>query len=238
MTLRSIPLPILNSATKYPSIKTYHELGDRGRPTGARRAPPPGEPLIFTEKVDGTNGRIIVLGDDWIIGSRNDLLAARGDYVTNPAMGIVDALRPYAEHLRGIYDRVTVFYAEVYGHKIGAGAKHYTSTDAVGVRLFDVARIDDATLRSPTPELAAAARDNGGQSWLTKQGGYGFDVVPTLDLLPPPEDAADVLAWLPKTTNVGLDGVAGMCEGVVMRTFDRRWIVKARAEDYARLGRK
>lgn len=234
--MRSVPLDILNSATKYPSIETYHALGDRGRPTSERRAPPQGQRIFATEKVDGTNGRIIVVGDDYLIGSRNELLTARGDFVPNPAMGIVDALRPHAERLRGRFDRVTVFYAEVYGYKVGAAAKHYTSTDAVGVRLFDVAVIDEATLRSPTPEIAATARENGGQAWLEDRDGFGFDVVPMLNLAPPPEDPNAVLAWLPAVTQAGIDA-SGVCEGVVLRTRDRSWIVKARREDYARLGR-
>lgn len=58
-------------------------------------------PVTLTEKVDGTNSRIIVLPDgSYLIGSREELLYARGDLIGNPALGIVDALRDVAENLR------------------------------------------------------------------------------------------------------------------------------------------
>jgi hypothetical protein len=53
----------LNSATQYPSILTYHVLGQRGRLTEARTADFRDEArtdVIVTEKIDGTNARIIL----------------------------------------------------------------------------------------------------------------------------------------------------------------------------------
>ena len=52
----------LNSATKYPSILTYHELGDRGRLKETVQVPfVEGQEIFVTEKIDGANGRIVVL---------------------------------------------------------------------------------------------------------------------------------------------------------------------------------
>ena len=64
-----IDLEALNSATKYPSIRTYHALGERGslteEVTGFH-----GD-VVLSEKIDGSNSRIIRLPDgDWLIGSR------------------------------------------------------------------------------------------------------------------------------------------------------------------------
>ncbi|MFI7515873.1 hypothetical protein ACIBVK_20520 [Micromonospora echinofusca] len=57
-------------------------------------------PVTLTEKVDGTNARIVGLpGGAYLIGSREELLYARGDLIGNPALGIVDALRDVAERL-------------------------------------------------------------------------------------------------------------------------------------------
>ena len=74
---RKMDLDCLNSATKYPSILTYHGLGERGRLTEEVATFP--DMAILTEKVDGTNGRIILPpGDDYFIGSREELLYDSG----------------------------------------------------------------------------------------------------------------------------------------------------------------
>ena len=66
----------LNSATKYPPIEMYHVLDERGTLTEDLTFGFAGD-VVFTEKVDGTNARIILLpGGDYIIGSREHLLYA------------------------------------------------------------------------------------------------------------------------------------------------------------------
>jgi hypothetical protein len=91
--LRSVDLTALNSLTKYPSIPTHHELDPKNGGLLESATAFVGS-VIGTEKVDGTNGRIIVLPDgNWIIGSREELLHARGDVIANPALGIATALK-------------------------------------------------------------------------------------------------------------------------------------------------
>ena len=179
-----LDLRTLNSATKYPSIPTYHALGDRGALTDATVAFPDG-PVLLTEKVDGTNGRIVLLPDgDWFIGSREELLHAKGDRVSNPALGIVDALRPLAERLvpRGVAG-ITVFFLEVYGHRIGAAAKQYTADGNVGQRVFDVAEVPLETLEWERGQIAAW-RDGGGQRWLPEEEFRRFAAAEGIEVTP------------------------------------------------------
>ena len=97
----------INSMTKYPSILTYHKIGDKGilQPelTDGTKFD---EEVYVTEKVDGTNTRIIVSGCDYIIGSREDLLYAKGDRIINHSMSIVDTVKSIA-------DRVNIFGGQV-----------------------------------------------------------------------------------------------------------------------------
>src|ERR1051326_571600 len=69
----------LNSATQYPSILTYHALGERGRLTEDRTtdfSTVNPDDVEVTEKIDGTNARIIIpprrMGGA-LIGSRTEL---------------------------------------------------------------------------------------------------------------------------------------------------------------------
>ncbi|WP_197999772.1 RNA ligase family protein [Gimesia chilikensis] len=128
---RELDLTKLNSATKYPSIPTYHALGERGALL-AETVDFNGEPLIATEKVDGTNSRIILMPNGcYLIGSREELLHARGDLIHNPALGIVETLKPTADRIVETVstpaDVITVVYLETYGGKTTAAAKQYTS---------------------------------------------------------------------------------------------------------------
>jgi hypothetical protein len=54
MNLGKLALTRLNSLTKYPSIPTFHPLGERGRLLD-EHLPVPAEPLYATEKINGTN---------------------------------------------------------------------------------------------------------------------------------------------------------------------------------------
>lgn len=81
MDMRSAELDVVNTATKYPSIPTYHQLDPRnGRLNEHPLVFAPGGAVQVTEKVDGTNGRIVVFPcGGYVIGSREELLWARGD---------------------------------------------------------------------------------------------------------------------------------------------------------------
>lgn len=77
--IRQVDLGKLNSMTKYPSILTYHALGDKGVLQDAVQIPFERR-IIGTEKVDGTNTRLVFCPDQSVIvGSREDLLWERRD---------------------------------------------------------------------------------------------------------------------------------------------------------------
>ncbi len=130
----------LNSATKYPSILTYHEIGDRGTLKDSVLVPFGNESIFLSEKIDGTNARVILFPEGYFIGSREELLTASGDLIYNPSQGIVDAVRPLIpQMILHLQDHGTVYvvFGEVYGAKVGTG-KNYTTQGKVGFRLFDI----------------------------------------------------------------------------------------------------
>jgi hypothetical protein len=254
---RQVNLRALNSLTKYPSIPTYHTLGPGGILT---------EPVIEftgtvigTEKVDGTNARIILLPPDdggYLLGSRENLLYANGDLIGDPSQGIVEHLRTVAEGLDPVLnvydDQVRVLYVELYGGKIGGQAKQYSTRGTVGWRLFDVATVDNLAERLTwSSERIAAWRDDGGQDfadeeWLVNAARIsGVELAPrlltvTADTLP--RTIGGMHSWLRErlpSTHVGLDDSAkGEPEGIVLRHADRSVIAKARFQDYQRTARR
>lgn len=244
-SLRSCDLSKLNSMTKYPSIPTYHTLGERGallEETVSFQGD-----IILTEKVDGTNSRIILLPDrNFVLGSREELLFAKGDLIGNPALGIVDALKNVAETLSQPQDQIVVLYLELYGGKITAASKQYTANQTVGWRLFDVAVLAEIeTLFSKFVQQLAAWRDNGGQKFLNEDQlkeaaqAYGVELTPrlaTVEALPVSiQEAYEFLkAMLPNTQSALDENAGGRAEGIVARTVSRSAIAKLRFEDYER----
>lgn len=250
MELRTTDLRKLNSATKYPSIPTFHALGDRGRLRQEVQVSFARNDVVVTEKLDGTNTRIVVLEDgSYLIGSREELLHARGDIVFNPALGIVAAVRAIADRVADALagsGRLVTFYGEVYGGKTTGSRTYGTS---VGFRLFDVV---SAPLREMAERLALSAedlahwRDGGGQSFVDERGLAehaalaGVELTPRLEAATaPPTELRETHAWLeaalPGGTRAPLEGERkGRPEGVVVRTRDRRVIAKLRFEDYER----
>lgn len=254
-------LNVLNSAAKYPSIETYHALDPaNGKLLDKGPAHTWYGPVVLTEKVDGTNGRIILRpGGDYFIGSREELLYAKGDRIENPALGIVPALKPLADRLclsvPGEFSAqagVTwAFFLEVYGHRIGGSAKQYTVTGKTGYRLFDVAGIAPEVLDWPR-EQVSSWRQNSGQGFLSEEllqtVSAELDVPLTPRLLPwgdRPLDSSELpvsleetRAFLGKVLPSSLvtldDGASGRPEGLVIRTRDRGIIAKARFQDYDR----
>jgi RNA ligase len=251
--LKTCDLAVLNSLTKYPSIPTHHQLDPKNGTLLDVPVVFPGT-VIGTEKVDGTNGRIVVLPDgNYVIGSREELLYARGDLIGNPALGIVAALKPVAEALcRAPSSTVAVFFLEVFGGKVTAASKQYTSALATSARLFDCIDFTDfASHLTMEPARIASWRDSGGQRFLDEanlQGlaeRHGLMLTPRLfavsgaDL---PASTAGMQSFLherlPKT-QCALDAAAGgKPEGIVLRSPDRSTITKARLEDYERTMRR
>lgn len=246
-----MPLPIgsaaLNSATKYPSIPTYHRLDPESK--GRLTEEPTGftDRVILTEKVDGTNARIVIgRGGDWVIGEREEFLTARGDRIANPAQQIVSSLSSLDKDGLSPLGDITVYYLEAYGGSIGRSAKQYTSTRALGYRLFDVAVISREILDWPV-ERVSSWRKRGGQTFLPESElqsvAYQCQIpltprLGTVDARALPATLTGMSKWLIEalpSTHVGLDGGGkGQAEGLVLRSPDRSVIAKARIADYRR----
>ncbi len=251
--VRATDLGALNSMTKYPSIPTYHTLDPRNGGLLDTTVDFPG-PVLGTEKVDGTNARIVSLPDGgFVLGSREELLYAKGDLIGNPAQGIVAALREVAEALAPVDgDVVRVHFLEVYGGKVTAASKQYTGAKLVGFRLFDVAVVEDyRSVLARDPGAISSWRDQGGQPYLREEElaatakRDGFELTPRLFELAGaelPRDLEQTRAFLAEhlpTTLSALDGEAGgQPEGIVLRAPDRGVIAKARFQDYDRTLRR
>ncbi|WP_405064682.1 RNA ligase family protein [Kribbella sp. NBC_01505] len=249
LELRNCDLDNLNSVTKYPSIPTYHSLDPRNGGLLDERVPFAG-PVIGTEKVDGTNARIVTLPDgSYLLGSREEFLYAKGDLIGNPALGIVAELRAVADALPvPAADRIEVRFLEVYGGKVTGASKNYTGDRRVGHRLFDAIHLTgyEDLLTQPRPALSEW-RESGQQPFLNEEElqklatADGLTLTPrlfTLDATELPDGLEETQAFLsqhlPQTLS-GLDDAAvGTPEGIVLRTPDRSTIAKARFQDYAR----
>ncbi|PZG50321.1 hypothetical protein C1I98_10840 [Spongiactinospora gelatinilytica] len=242
-SLRTADLRKLNSLTKYPSIPTHHRLDPKNGGLVE-------EPAVFTgtvlgtEKVDGTNGRVVLLPDGmWLIGSREDLLTASGDVIHNPALGIVDALRPVAEGAAGERDAITVLYLEVYGGKQLPAWRRYGSGEPA-LRLFDMVTIGPDLLTWDLAKISAWRQD-GGQPFVGEPAlreaarAVGVELTPRLFEIDGgglPADIAGMRAFMEsyRVTRVATSGEPGANEGIVLRTPDRAVITKARFQDYDR----
>ncbi len=253
----------INSLTKYPSIQTYHQLGERGRLndalTDAVGFNESSQAYIY-EKVDGENSRIILLrmpdGEiDYLIGSREELLYAKGDRIGNPYGNIADFLKSLAEQLitSDFADQdwaLAVIYQESYGGKTKA-SKNYSDRKTQSYRAFDVFTLNQEELDrilSLPPEKIAEWREHGNQPFYVdeeKQSLFeclNLQAAPLLETISGPDfptSLEDTFAYLKKfeTTQVGIES-AGKAEGIVVRTADRKLIRKIRFEDYERTFRK
>ena len=238
----------INSLTKYPSILTLHKLGQKGRLTSELTTDIQGETMFATEKIDGTNVRIICLGNQYLVGSREFILHHNEDLYFDPAQGIVDGLKDLKINIPIDYQQLTVIYGELFGGKVSANSKQY-GTDKLGFRVFDMAVFSDLSILEQSLEDISRWREreteNGiiyGQAFLTKDVletyAHLFDIVPTV-----PFDLGDMshqsildnLRQFIPQTNVPLSELAQKKpEGVVLRNNDRSKIVKIRYDDYER----
>lgn len=245
----------LNSATKYPSILTYHELGERGRLLPTIQVPfPAGQTVYVTEKVDGTNGRIVLLPKKsvikhfvdrrYLIGSREEFLFAQCDLVYPSDYGIVDALKPVADSIPDGSERITTFYFEVFGGDLPA-SKQYTNSKSVALRIFDISCVPLDVLEKPIEQISSW-RDHGGQDFMSEKelnevvrGMQDFPVsrVPQVGTdMALPDTVQGTYDWLKnyEKSQCDLGGGKGRAEGVVVRSEDRKCIAKIRFEDYER----
>lgn len=250
--LAEAPLSALNTLTKYPSIATFHPLGEKGRLQPESYPLPPVGELILTEKIDGTNVRILLCPDGrYLLGSRENLLWANGDLIGDPALGIVDALKQTAGAINSVrQEPFLVLFGELFGGKVTGASKQYSGMGKVGFRLFDAARFGDEHLgwltEKPLSEISFW-RETGRQNWLDERSldelaaTVGVERVPVLrriDAASFPRTLEGAYALLQEVipeTRAALDEVAGKCpEGVVARSETRSKIYKLRFEDYER----
>ncbi|MFD0588006.1 RNA ligase family protein [Paenibacillus sp. GCM10027627] len=254
----------LNSLTKYPSILTYHKLGERGRLTEElaedRGYFKESDQLYVYEKVDGENARIVFFKNesgeiDYVMGSREELLYAKGDRIGNPYGNIAEFLKPIAEKFvennfpAGDW-ALTVVYQESYGGKTKA-AKNYTDNKIQSYRVFDVFSLSESELDellSLPAEKIAEWREHGKQPFYNEEAKLKFVQDNELEYAPLlheisgadfPRTLEDTFNFLKQfeRTKVGIDA-NGKSEGVIVRTVDRRQIRKIRFEDYERTFRK
>jgi len=237
----------INTLTKYPSILTLHQLGDRGKLTHQLTYDLSGETIYATEKIDGTNVRIIMYGDEYLIGSRDNLLHFKGDLCYDPAQTIVDGF--YQLNIPTFStDKLTVVFGEYFGGRVSSNSKQY-GAETVGFRVFDIVEFDDlSVLEFPIEEISRwRESSNGsgglkyGQKFLSldeRKKYWQYDFVPSVEF--PINDFShseiyETLKNFIPETKVPLTETAGKKpEGVVLRNSDRTKIVKVRYEDYER----
>ena len=239
----------INTLTKYPSILTLHKFGEKGRFTHDITTNIEGETMYASEKIDGTNVRIVCLGDAFLVGSRNKILHYSKDFYWDDSMGIVKEF--YEKNLPTIQsDTLTIIYGELFGGKITANSKDY-GKESLGYRVFDVATIDDLSILDGSITEISNWRESSlnssvddtlkyGQGFvdLDTLKSYNFELVPQIEFELPNFEHQTVLDALEKyisKTNVALtDSARGGTEGVILRNKDRSKIVKLRFEDYRR----
>ncbi len=248
--LRQTDLAALNSLTKYPSIPTYHSLDPANGGLLDTHIDFSGGTVVATEKIDGTNARIILLPDgNYLLGSREELLYAKGDLIENPALGIVETLKPVAERIGDHAGRMIVCYLEVYGGRVTGAGRQYTGNAALGYRLFDVLDINryEPLLAMSRREISALRDSPSGIGTFRSESGlddFGSrEALPLVPRLETPDTALpasieqtyEYLREAIPATRCALDAAAGMKpEGIVVRTPDRSKIAKIRFQDYER----
>lgn len=242
----------LNTITKYPSIFTYHELGKKGTVieelTGQYYDCSDDEILEGTEKVDGSNTRIVICGQDYLIGTREEFIYAKGDRIQNDKQNILLNCIPIVERIvaeNEFYkDELLVIYGENYGKNIGSGYKNYANKE-IGFRVFDMwsMEVDDVKvlLESDLNKLSTW-REHGNQPYFDIDMLKEYCRTLKLEKTPVlfsmkkkelPTSIEDMYKFLSqfKDTRVGLD-CTGKSEGFVVRSGDRKYIKKIRFEEY------
>lgn len=233
-------LGVLNSATKYPSIPTYHMM-DTGKLLGEHPDLP--EDIIATEKVDGANARIVMLPDGrYLIGNRNEFLWYSEDVLYQPNESIVETIRGLFTQESAPKDYIEVIFGEVYGMGVLNGRKVYGSERSM--RVFDSMLLPLAEfieLVGLGKARTAEWRDCGGQNFMNgfqthgRAEECGFETVPVIAWNDQPchtlEETLANMRTMIDQTGCGFDE-HDRAEGIVIRNTDRSFIAKLRFEDY------
>lgn len=235
----------INTLTKYSSILTLHQFGEKGRLKKELTTPIQGEKMYATEKIDGTNVRIICYGSEYLIGAREFILHHSHDLYFDNSQGIVDGLKKLNIKVPQT-EKFTVIYGEFYGGKTSANSKWY-GQDKNGFRVFDIAVYNDLSMLELSQQEISKWREketeNGiiyGQNFLTRsemQSQFSdFAFVPLVEFELGDMSHQVILDNLKKfipNTNVALsENALKKSEGVVLRNERRSKIVKVRFEDY------
>ena len=216
--------------------------------------------LIITEKIDGTNTRIIFFMNngkvDYFIGSRQELVYAKDDRIfrdDNIAWlcnlltdRVVDTMKWNFDSQPVAY--VTI-YGELYGNKITKGSKNYTSGNSLGFRLFDVGIIttgQEEEIAGMNESDISNWRKRFGPNWINYNNLDSFAMDLYVERVPEidndlinrdlngisTDDMYNVMSSF-SASRATLDNDAiGKAEGIVLRNNDRSFIAKARFEDY------
>lgn len=237
----------INTLTKYSSILTLHQMGEKGRLKKELTTPIQGEKMYATEKIDGTNARIICYGTEYLIGAREFILHHSHDLYFDNAQFIVEGLKALKVKIPQT-DKLTVIYGEFYGGKTTANSKWY-GQDKNGFRVFDIVVYDDLSLLELSQQEISNWREreteNGivyGQNFLTRSEMENqfpeFQLVPLVEF-----DLGDMShevvlenlkKFIPNTKVALSESALKKAEGVVLRNENRSKIVKVRFEDYER----
>jgi hypothetical protein len=220
----------------------------------------PDEDAYLTEKVDGTNVRVLIAPDtSYAIGSREKILTVEGDLISIPDLGIVRALTnpdftpdspvSIISKLQKLArpNTLIVIYGELHGGNIGSAARNYTDAkNKFAFRAFDIILFTLEGLDMVCSQHRAQIstwREAGGQSFFSTDGlqavcdAADIPLTPRIPLTSPlPEDILETSAWLEEHLPKSLIGTK-RAEGIVLRSFTREKIVKLRFDDYRRTAR-
>ena len=238
----------LDLLSRYPRIPSYHKKTAKGLLTEVVSVELlETEKYYVTELISGSHVRVIISGNDYIIGDRISLLYAKGDrlgysnrLITNPVM----------ESLRGLHlnsESIFVLNFIVYGAPGLEGSERYSEDGSIGFRLHDVEEMRLSNFEFPLDELMAL-------SWDDRDGFLGvtdlkkfakdnkFVLVPALRTLGGkafPIDRISGLKFLQKfpMTKVGLN-TKGSPKGIVVRSEERDSAFKMIVDDYIITGKK
>ena len=239
----------INTLTKYPSILTLHKLDGKGKLTENLTTNLAGEKMYATEKIDGTNVRIICWKNEFLVGSRKCILHYSEDLYWDEAIDIVNQF--YKLEIPVINpEHLTVIYGELFGGKITGKSKNY-GKEAHGFRVFDIAVLKDLSILEKSVTEISSWREHSldssiddtiqyGQNFVNMEilETYNYPLVPKITFELAGFDHATILNALDKfmpASKVALtDSALLKPEGVVLRNWDRTKIVKLRFEDYRR----
>lgn len=149
----------INTFTKYASILTMHQLWDKWVLKDELTTDISWETMYATEKIDGTNVRIVYYKWEYLVGSRDEILYYSEDLYYAQNLGIVDRLHHIIEQelwtpelWDWIWNSVSlseensdenmyIFYGELFGGNIGKYWKEYGGKNDFWFRLFDIVEV-------------------------------------------------------------------------------------------------